>query len=74
MDKDNSMSVIVRGTKIGRAKRVLLALSALLVLVALIGIVAAAFHGRHVPKDAAALTKPGSPAAKHPWRPWWLQR
>lgn len=74
MDKDNSMKVIVKGTKVGRARRVLLALSALFVLAALIGIVAAAFRGRHVPKDAAALTKPGSPSAKHPWRPWWLQR
>ncbi len=74
MNKDDPMRVIVRGTKTGRARRVLLALSALLVLAALIGIVAAAFRGRHVSSNAASLAKPQSPPAKHAWRPWWLQR
>src|SRR5664279_868839 len=73
MDKDPSMDVLVRRTEIGRGKRVAIVVAIALVSVALIGVVAAGFHGRHIPQDAAAITTPVPANAKTGWRPWWLQ-
>jgi hypothetical protein len=72
MDKDPSMDVLVRSTEIGRGKRVAIVVAVALASVALIGVVAAGFHGRHIPQDAAAIATPVPATAKTEWRPWWL--
>jgi hypothetical protein len=74
MDKDTAMSVMVKRSEAGRGKRAALVVAAVLVAVALIGVVAAGFRGKHIPQSAAALTTaPTTTAAKTGWRPWWLQ-
>jgi len=64
---------MVRRTEIGRGKRVVIMVAVLLVMVALIGVVAAGFRGRRIPQNAAAMTTPAPATAKAAWRPWWLQ-
>jgi len=73
MHKDSAMDVMVRRTEIGRGKRVVIMVAVLLVMVALIGVVAAGFRGRRIPQNAAAMTTPAPATAKAAWRPWWLQ-
>ena len=72
MDEDRGISAIVRSTKLGRGKRVLIMLAGLIVVAALIGEVVAGFRGRHISRNAAALTTPAASPAKGGWRPWWL--
>ena len=73
MDKDPTMSAMVKRTGVGRAKRLVIILAALLVVTALIAVVAAGFRGTHISQDAAAMTTPLAPApAKVAWKPWWL--
>jgi len=73
MDKDPSMDVIVKRTEIGRGKRVAILIAVVFAVAGLIGVVAAGFHGRHIPQNAAAMTTPAAVTAKTGWRPWWLQ-
>ena len=73
MDKDPSMEVLVKRTETGRGRRVVILVAVVLAAVALIGVVAAGFRGKHIPQNAAALTMPAPAAAKAGWRPWWLQ-
>jgi hypothetical protein len=74
MDKDPAMTVMVKGSETGRGKRSAFIVAVVLVVVALIGVVAAGFRGKRIPQSAAALTTtPATTAAKTGWRPWWLQ-
>jgi predicted metal-dependent phosphotriesterase family hydrolase len=73
MDKDPSMDVIVKRTETGRGRRVAFMVAVLFAVAGLIGVVAAGFHGRHIPQNAAAMTTPVPATAKAGWRPWWLQ-
>lgn len=73
MDKDPSMDVLVKRTESGRGRRVAIVVAVVLAAVALIGVVAAGFRGRHIPQNAAAMTTPAPTTAKSWWRPWWLQ-
>jgi hypothetical protein len=73
MDKDPSIDVIVKSTEIGRGKRVAILLAVVFATVGLIGVVAAGFHGRHIPQNAAAMTTPVPATAKTEWRPWWMK-
>ena len=58
MDKDQAMDEIVKRVKIGRGRRVLIMVIAVIGVVALIGVVVAGFHGRHILQDSAAMTVP----------------
>jgi hypothetical protein len=73
MDNDPTLSEVVKKTEVGRTRRVVFLLAAVLVVAALTGVVVAGFRGRHVSRNAAALTAPGATPAKSGWRPWWLQ-
>ena len=73
MHKDPSMEMMVKGTEIGRGRRLAIMVAVVLVAAALIGVVAAGFRGRHIPQNAAAMTTPAPATAKSGWRPWWLQ-
>jgi len=73
MDKGPAMDVMVKRTEVGRGRRLVIMVAVVLGVVALIGVVAAGFHGRHIPQNAAAMTTPAATTAKSGWRPWWLQ-
>jgi hypothetical protein len=73
MHKDPAMEMMVKGTEIGRGRRLAIMVAVVLVAAALIGVVAAGFRGRHIPQNAAAMTTPAPATAKSGWRPWWLQ-
>ena len=73
MNNDPTLIEAVKKTEVGRTKRVLFVLATLLVVAALTGVVVAGFRGRHISRNTAALTAPGTTPAKNGWRPWWLQ-
>jgi predicted metal-dependent phosphotriesterase family hydrolase len=73
MDKDSSIDVIVKRTEIGRGRRIVFMVAVLFAVAGLIGVVAAGFHGRNIPQNAAAMTTPAPATTKTGWRPWWLQ-
>jgi Mn2+/Fe2+ NRAMP family transporter len=73
MERDPTMSAMVKRTGVGRGKRFVIIFAALFVVVALIAVVAAGFRNRHISQNAAAMTTPLAPApAKVAWKPWWL--
>ena len=73
MDENRGISAMVRATKVGRGRRVVIMLAAVLMVAVLIGVVVAGFRGRHISRNAKAMTTPATSAAKTGWRPWWLQ-
>ena len=73
MDNDPSLSEVLKKTKVGRTRRWVFLLATVVALAALTGVVVAGFRGRHISRNAAALTAPGASPAKGGWRPWWLQ-
>jgi predicted secreted protein len=73
MDNDPTLSEVVKKTEVGRTRRMVFLLATVVLLATLTGVVVAGFRGRHISRNAAALTAPGAAPAKGGWRPWWLQ-
>jgi hypothetical protein len=66
MDKDPSVDVIVKRTEIGRGKRVAILVAVVFATVGLIGVVAAGFRGRHIPRRWRHLfRRPPRPGGGH---------
>jgi len=73
MDKDQSMTIMVRRTKTGRGRRIVITVAAVVIVAGLIGVVVTGFRGRDIPQNAAAMTTPvAATPAKVAWKPWWL--
>jgi hypothetical protein len=60
MNDSRVMSKSQRLDEIGNGKRTGAILAAVLVLCALVGVLAFAFHGRHIGQNAAAMVAPGA--------------
>ncbi|HEY2902129.1 MAG TPA: hypothetical protein VGL59_16220 [Polyangia bacterium] len=54
----NNDRAIMRSFEKGRGTWIVVALLAVAVVAVLIGVVASGFHGRHISRNAAALTEP----------------
>lgn len=73
MDENLVTGEMVKKTEIGRGKRVVIVVLAVVVVVALLGTVVSGFRGRHIVLNSNAITAPVTAPAKTAWRPWWLQ-
>ena len=60
MNDSRAMSKSQRLDEIGNGKRTAIIVAAVLVLVALVGILAFAFRGRHIRRNAAAMVTPAA--------------
>ncbi len=58
MDKDLAMDEMVSKVKIGRGRRVAIAVVAVIVVALLLGVVVVGFRGRHISRNSAAMTAP----------------
>jgi hypothetical protein len=68
MNDSRTMSEGQKLGEMGNGKRVAIIFLALVVIGALVGLMTGAFHGRHIRRNAAALTEPIAPtgAARAP--------
>ena len=58
MENDQSMDQMVKKVKIGRGRRVAIAVVAVIVVALLLGVVVVGFRGRHIARNSAAMTAP----------------
>jgi hypothetical protein len=58
MDKDPAMDEMVKKVKRGRARRVAIAVAAVIGVALLLAVVVFGFRGRHISQNSAAMTTP----------------